>query len=827
MRRMRLAIALTFALASPAWAAPCTTANVFDFGAVGDVRFADDCAMTSGSNVLNCGTHNHFSPLDVGKSITVYGAGTLVGSIQQPLSTTITGYTAQSLVSLGSNAATTTYVSPTVWTPNTAYGLHAVVKSFRWDTEKVWQATVAGTSGTVEPNWPQVDNTTVVDNGVTWTTAEYPRVVWGTDDTAHVQAAVDSLAATVAGTELYHPGVLYIPKGHYYVKRLQMPCSRIGNFPGYGSCTKSYNNITIRGDGIGETILENLDVAATDQTAIIELAAFTESPFLGSFGNSWLENVTVTGLTVRQITHSTSRVRALGAGPSKNLRIVNNEFIGSDVETVVPSGGTKVLNLELGNNYCHGGGKGGILYPNSTACFNVAGGGGGGTGTYVHDNIIWDSGQCFESGGHGHTVYENNRCYGLGHNTGLSHLGWNIGSTGVGIWDMVVHGNTIQDVDDCFLAANGIGTLGRFTIDSNVLSNCIYGFDLRSGFATNSVVEGDSDTVTHGMTFVTNNLIRNPLSVGIILGGHLHYESGLESYTVANNRVVFDQTLCNAGANNGKLCYLTSECPTGACEITGSAIGINYYGGGPGWTPGATVNWSDYVRPSVHNGFMYRATTAGGGGTGTTGTSEPAWCTTLACTVADNNIVWTIAGPAPTAIVDGLTVQAPLGGHFSSNPLVNVSDNTSRDSVRFSHISSNLAWQFGGDDVATLTNVPAQAEYGDLRRWWDALPTAGLFSVGMQITKLSASTSNLGYSAIRSGRAAPVWSSTTHNFGDTVVPTADNGHAYMDITVGVCSTGGGEPVWSTVAGSTTGDGGCTWKEVGSAVLWAKLQGVVP
>lgn len=63
----------------------------------------------------------------------------------------------------------------------------------------------------------------------------------------------------------------------------------------------------------------------------------------------------------------------------------------------------------------------------------------------------------------------------------------------------------------------------------------------------------------------------------------------------------------------------------------------------PVWTATTAVALADavygvgqYVRPSVFNGFVYKATVAG-----TTGGAEPAWPTTIGATVVDGSVTWT------------------------------------------------------------------------------------------------------------------------------------------------------------------------------------------
>ena len=94
--------------AASAWSSAVNVGGwVFDvraYGAVGDGQAATDGAITSGQNILTCGTSRPFAPGDVGKAVMVKDALT---SGATTLVTTITGYTSPSTVTLGANATTT------------------------------------------------------------------------------------------------------------------------------------------------------------------------------------------------------------------------------------------------------------------------------------------------------------------------------------------------------------------------------------------------------------------------------------------------------------------------------------------------------------------------------------------------------------------------------------------------------------------------------------------------------------------------------------------------------------------------------------------------
>lgn len=86
--------------------------NVLTYGAVGDGQVVQDGAITTGTNALACATSTPFVAGDVGKAITIKGAGaTGVTSF----TTTISGFTDSGHVTLASNAVTTVSGAQVMW----------------------------------------------------------------------------------------------------------------------------------------------------------------------------------------------------------------------------------------------------------------------------------------------------------------------------------------------------------------------------------------------------------------------------------------------------------------------------------------------------------------------------------------------------------------------------------------------------------------------------------------------------------------------------------------------------------------------------------------
>lgn len=86
--------------------------NVMTYGAVGDGQVVHDGAITSGTNALACHTSTPFVLGDVGKALTIKGAGSLGVT---SFSTTISGFTDSGDIILAGNAPTTVTGAQVMW----------------------------------------------------------------------------------------------------------------------------------------------------------------------------------------------------------------------------------------------------------------------------------------------------------------------------------------------------------------------------------------------------------------------------------------------------------------------------------------------------------------------------------------------------------------------------------------------------------------------------------------------------------------------------------------------------------------------------------------
>jgi hypothetical protein len=117
--------------------------------------------------------------------------------------------------------------------------------------------------------------------------------------------------------------------------------------------------------------------------------------------------------------------------------------------------------------------------------------------------------------------------------------------------------------------------------------------------------------------------------------------------------------------------------------------------------------------------------------------------------------------------------------------------------------------------------VPAHAIADDLHHWLAALPTVGYYRLNTQITNTAPSEGHRGWVATRAGRAGAAWpAGHAYAFGDWIIATADNGHAFTERTGAGCTSHAvTEPTWQTGDGALTADNTCSWKESGVSVLW--------
>lgn len=341
-----------------------------------------------------------------------------------------------------------------------------------------------------------------------------PRALWGVDKTAFYQAQIEALPES--------GGVITIPAGHHMVEVLKLPCAVKGaNF--YGPCPRAHNNITLRGAGRGQTILENWKVDT--QHSILELGFHGEIPTI-LLGNDRVKNLIVRDLTLRQVKAPTNTAaKVVAAYATERVDILDNEFIGAAYECLVMSGGKSRLWSVRGNVATTACGFGGPGYSNTTSAFNL-----GGNDWIAEHNLCENAGQCFEISGYRIRVAHNYM-----RPSGPNALCVNVGSSGGGAWNIVIQGNHLENCDSG--ALNGIGTLHSVHFLDNYLYNATWA--IGSGLDANTVVENEPDTLIHGHSVIAGNTaVATQERYGVFTVGGNDPIYGRERVLIHNNRII-------------------------------------------------------------------------------------------------------------------------------------------------------------------------------------------------------------------------------------------------------------------------------------------------
>ena len=716
-------------------------------GARGDARVAIGCSMTRGSAVLMC-AGGHFTASAVGKVIAVYGAGAPAKGFVPPLSTTIAAFASPDRVTLAAPAATSVERSE--------------------------------------------------------------RVVWGTDDTHALQAAVDALAAPdgVGGNV---GGVLRLPARHFLTRGIDLPCAKVGRFDG-GVCTRTYHGIRLVGAGRTATTLENWDVTApyAEHPGVVSLGArsnlSTREP-----ANAPLTDIVVSDLTLRQVAHPRESLKVIEDNGTDTVTVARTVGIGPSHECYRMNVSTRWTVTDNVLGPC---GRGGPADPRFIAALNLSGQIWTATG-----NTVVASGVGMEIGGNRWLVRDN-VLDGAERPQPGGAIGISIGNTGVGVWEGVVRSNVIRDYPNGLSSGNTLGTFNRLRIVDNTWINGAVGIasglehnlfarpcaGCREWFAADTVVHGISEI--SGNVFYFDTLSPNP---PIQIGGP---GSALESAVVARNTVVYASAFLVGGPHHGRPCRRDADDPSGAarCRIGPGFITVAGPLGGPAWRPDTHYAASAPVAPVVHNGSYYTAARAG-----RSGPVEPAWPTTAGAVVSDGEVTWVNRGPRPwTSVVDNV-VHGPAGATTMGID-VRLNDGTSRDVVTVAGLSFDYAWRLQPTEPgAHAEEVPASVPYSDCRRWAPGRPTHGTYALGCEV-RITPTGERL--TVVRAGRAGAPWSPRAiYRYASVVVPSVDNGRVYYQAKSDGCTSAATPPRFPTVPGARVSDNDCVWRDAGPAVLW--------
>ena len=705
------AITVTFAQSSPV---PITV-NPRDYGAACDGRslgLADivaedasgefiqsksDCDMTRSSAVLTCSTSAPFTVNDVGKVIAVYGAGANRSGHIVPLATTIASYQSASQGTL---------------------------------------ATAASTSVTASEH-----------------------VVWGTNDDVALQAAVDALADRGGG-------VLMSPPGTCLTRGVVLPCADIGDFTGVGqlNCTRRYNGIHIRGVSRNVSRWENWDPATSVHTlsghpALISLGYSAELPSGESTGAppGRLRDVEISHLFFWQVKHNTTGVfqgAAVITYAVDGLTVHDTDAYSHDGPCYQSAGGAKTVNVSMHHNVARLCGLGGPSGAGTTGAFTS-------DAAFVDlsDNVVRQSGQCFELGGHDVSV-SGNDCD--GENGSTNPLSINLSSSSMGAWSVSIRNNRFVNHNSGSFE-NVLGKMSTVTVEGNeFIDHASLG--LGGGKETNNVVEGIQPTSVHGVSSVVGNTFtftgkKAPAgSVFAVVGN----TTVMESWVIDRNTLNYRTASCTGSPYNA--CRVDGDCMTGACVVPSSVLILSVAYGGPRWAPSLAQSVGNWTIPVVWNGLVYRCTTAG-----TTGFTEPTWPTGNGATVSDGSAVWTMYGAHPRVQLSNLTLTGPIGAAPFNDVGSEITVQGQRPALLLRNITSPYSFRVSGSPVAGTGTGDQVSGIGgpfdDRTAQWsqrndDASPSRhGYYAAGAVIRKRvpSAGSGGEGWLVTRAGYAAPAW----------------------------------------------------------------------
>lgn len=825
--------------------------DVRDYGAIGDGKVATDCYMTSGSPLLSCESP-HFVASDVGKKIVVYGSGPTAKGYLQPLASTISSVISATQVTLANMAGnSTSHVIATITTCSRAQNVATCNTSAPHNFHPEQMVALDGVGGDASFSgvWPiqTVPNRTsftlrsmllrdvaLASGGSADGHSE--RTVWGTDNTAALQAAVDA-AGRAGGAKIV------MPKGFYLSKGVNMPCSQIGNFTrsgqGFLNCTIAYNNITFAGAGADVTTWENWDPSVSASGASADSSPGASHPGLIFIGSSAtgdydatgphipagpIKNLEIYGITFREPKNATYGIKPIFDWVSDNVQIHHCKFSGP-YECVYQGG--KSRRWDVHDNYLTQCGLTGPAGFTTTAALNE-----NGSDTIIHDNIVTDSGQCLEGSQHDDKFY-NNACDMRGTDiTGtFGPLEWaNLSSATYGLWRWTLKNNHIVGGGGA-VVENVLGMFRDITIANNTFIDDLGGVTIGSGKEANNVAYGPQPDSPHGLTVVRNNTwtyTGAQFPSGTLFAINGNQKPYLEDVIFDRNQVTYKTGFCSTPPHTS--CVRTADCQTGSCTAPNGIFAVSIPGlSGPKWLPFTTYKKGDVVVPAIDNSYIYMNK----GSVGTSGIAEPTFCATQGCTTVDNTVTWTLYGTRPHVTLSNLTISdppgiAPYGTEIrldagSSRQALTITD------FRYTNTTRIVTSERPGRSDAgfVVETIPAGMPYSDNGRYADSLPASGRWTQGQTINRTTPSTGTRekGWLVTRTGYAGQAWlAGTPCAFGDFITASPDNNHVFRAVNTKPGITGTLQPEWSTGSGATTVDNTCTWRESGVSAVFSPRPG---
>ena len=308
-----------------------------------------------------------------------------------------------------------------------------------------------------------VDTATVTLADAATRTVSGAEVVWGSDDTAALQRAIDAVADG--------GGTVNVPVGRCLVDGLTMPCANRAQCP-WGPQQRSYNGIWIQGAGRDLTILQSIE--PTSGRSVLEVG-------LSALGPDRITGVKISGIHFRQVLNKTGlTAKAVLMENTDGAEVFASEFSNNSYECLVMGD----LRWNVHDNRAEACGKGGPLYELPTSALNLSG-----DDAIESTNTVTDSGQGTEVGGHRTQVVNNVFDGALITTPSLvstelfanGSIAINVGSNGSGIADFTISGNTVHLWNSGVQIGNSLGVLHTVSILNNVFDECGYSVTLAGG----------------------------------------------------------------------------------------------------------------------------------------------------------------------------------------------------------------------------------------------------------------------------------------------------------------------------------------------------------
>lgn len=221
----------------------------------------------------------------------------------------------------------------------------------------------------------------------------------------------------------------------------------------------------------------------------------------------------------------------------------------------------------------------------------------------------------------------------------------------------------------------------------------------------------------------------------------------------------------------------------------------------PEWGPTTSQANGTVVKPRNRTGYVY----VNNGSTGTTGSSEPAWNTTIGGTTSDGGVTWTTTVAAGVQMLAFASVHDCSFQNWSGNG-IHIEASVPDSNANSWRVKDCFIQGSGGSGIFTR-GTDANGGYC-LGCIFDGNEAYGINEISFLGNEyIGNEISSNGWNTITRDRA--FWEgNTAYSAGERVIPSARNGFVFRTASGG--TTGGSEPTWPLVVGNTVVDGTVTW-----------------